>query len=348
MAMTSTYSATGLPTGLSISSSTGLISGTISDDADDSSPYSVTITVTDDGDPAKSAQTSFTWNVSAFNNAPTISSISDQTDITKDVISLQVSASDSDGDDLTYSATGLPSGLSISSSTGLISGTISDDADDTSPYSVTITVTDDGSPTKSAQASFTWNVSAFNNAPTIDVISNQTSIAKDVIAGLSVVASDTDGDDLTYSATGLPSGLSISSSTGLISGTISDDADDNSPYAVTITVTDDGSPTKSAQASFTWNVSAFNNAPTISAISDQTGITKDVISLSVSAADSDGDTLSFSATGLPAGLSINSSTGIFQEPSQMMPMTAAHTVLPSPLPMMAPPPRAPSLVHLER
>ena len=100
MAMTLSYSATGLPTGLSISSSTGLISGTISDDANDSSPYSVTITVTDDGSPTKSAQASFTWNVSAFNNAPTITAISDQTDITKDVISLSVRASDSDGDDL--------------------------------------------------------------------------------------------------------------------------------------------------------------------------------------------------------------------------------------------------------
>ena len=305
-----TYSATGLPTGLSIASSTGLISGTISDDADDSSPYSVTITVTDDGDPAKSTQASFTWNVSAFNHAPTITTISDQTGITKDIISLTVSASDSDGDTLSYSASGLPSGLSISSSSGFISGTISDDTDDSSPYNVTVTVTDDGSPTKSAQASFTWNISAFNNAPTIDVISTQTNIAKDVIAGLSVVASDTDGDDLTYSATGLPSGLSINSTTGSISGTISDDADDNSPYAVTITVSDDGDPAKSAEASFTWNVSAFNHAPTITAISDQTDITKDIISLQVSAADSDGDDLSYTAIALPSGLSINPNTGL--------------------------------------
>ena len=90
-----------------------------------------------------------------INNAPVITAISDQSDTTKDVINLATSASDSDGDSLTFSASNLPSGLTIASSTGLISGTLADDASDASPYSVTITVIDDGDPTKSAQTSFT-------------------------------------------------------------------------------------------------------------------------------------------------------------------------------------------------
>ena len=290
-----------------INPSTGLISGTISSGAETGSAYSVVVTVTDNGSPAQSAEASFTWDVVAFNNAPTITPITTQANITKDVVSLPVNASDDVGDTLSYSASGLPSGLSINNASGLIFGTISDNAAVASPYSITVIVTDNGSPTKNAQTSFTWNVSAFNNAPTITTISGQTNITKDVI-NLSVSASDSDGDTLNFSATGLPSGLSIDSSTGLISGTISDDAGDNSSYSVTITVTDDGA--KSAQASFTWNVSTFNNAPTITAISDQTNITKDVVSIQVSALDSDDDTLSYIATGLPTGLSIISTTGL--------------------------------------
>jgi cellulase/cellobiase CelA1 len=62
-------------------------------------------------------------------------------------------ASDSaSGQTLTYSATGLPAGLSISSSTGLISGTPTA----TGNSSVTVTATDGTG--ASGSASFTWTV----------------------------------------------------------------------------------------------------------------------------------------------------------------------------------------------
>jgi Zn-dependent metalloprotease len=67
-------------------------------------------------------------------------------------VSLQISASSSNSGALTYSATGLPAGLSISSSTGLISGTPTT----TGTYSTTVTVKD--SAAKTGTATFTWNV----------------------------------------------------------------------------------------------------------------------------------------------------------------------------------------------
>ena len=68
--------------------------------------------------------------------------------------SLQITASDSaSGQTLTYSATGLPTGLSISSS-GLISGTPSA----AGTYSVTVTATDTTG--ASGSASFTWTISS--------------------------------------------------------------------------------------------------------------------------------------------------------------------------------------------
>ncbi|KQV99053.1 peptidase M4 [Streptomyces sp. Root369] len=69
-------------------------------------------------------------------------------------VSLQVSASSTNSGSLTYAATGLPTGLSISSSTGLISGTPTT----AGSYSTTVTVTDSTGAT--GTASFTWTVSS--------------------------------------------------------------------------------------------------------------------------------------------------------------------------------------------
>jgi hypothetical protein len=71
-------------------------------------------------------------------------------------VSLQIQASDSaSGQTLTYSATGLPTGLSIASDTGLISGTPTT----AGTYSTTVTVGDAAG--ASGSTSFTWTVNQF-------------------------------------------------------------------------------------------------------------------------------------------------------------------------------------------
>jgi Zn-dependent metalloprotease len=66
--------------------------------------------------------------------------------------SLQIQASSSNGGALTYSATGLPAGLAINASTGLISGT------PTTTGSSTVTVTAKDSTGATGSAGFTWTV----------------------------------------------------------------------------------------------------------------------------------------------------------------------------------------------
>ncbi|MFJ8006320.1 putative Ig domain-containing protein [Streptomyces fagopyri] len=87
-------------------------------------------------------------------NTVTVTAPGNQSTATGGSVGLQISASDSAGATLTYSASGLPTGLSINSSTGLISGT----ASTAGTYSTTVTATDSTGATGSA--SFTWTVSS--------------------------------------------------------------------------------------------------------------------------------------------------------------------------------------------
>ncbi|MEU6146345.1 putative Ig domain-containing protein [Streptomyces sp. NPDC047081] len=85
-------------------------------------------------------------------NTVTVTNPGSQSTTTGSSVSLQISATDSAGATLTYSASGLPTGLSISSSTGKITGT----ASTAGTYQVTVTATD--STGASGSASFSWTV----------------------------------------------------------------------------------------------------------------------------------------------------------------------------------------------
>jgi Carbohydrate binding module (family 6)/Ricin-type beta-trefoil lectin domain/Putative Ig domain len=88
-------------------------------------------------------------------NTVTVTNPGSQTSTVGTAASLQVSASDSaSGQALTYSASGLPAGLSINSSTGLISGTPTT----AGTSSVTVTATDTTG--ASGSASFSWTVNS--------------------------------------------------------------------------------------------------------------------------------------------------------------------------------------------
>jgi hypothetical protein len=60
------------------------------------------------------------------------------------------------GDTHTWTATGLPPGLFINSLTGAITGTLQTGS--VVPYSVSVTATDDGTPTMADTVTFTWTV----------------------------------------------------------------------------------------------------------------------------------------------------------------------------------------------
>jgi hypothetical protein len=192
------------------------------------------------------------WTLpSGIGNTVTVTNPGSQTSTAGTAASLQINATDSaSGQTLTYSATGLPAGLSINSSTGLISGT------PTTAGTSSVTVTAKDTTGASGSASFSWTVNSTGNTVTVTSPGNQTSTVGSA-ASLQVQASDSaSGQTLSYSATGLPAGLAINSSTGLISGT------PTTAGTSSVTVTAKDTTGASGSASFSWTVNSSGSCGT--------------------------------------------------------------------------------------
>ncbi|HXC83052.1 MAG TPA: putative Ig domain-containing protein [Trebonia sp.] len=196
--------------------------------------------------PARSLVT-FTMPSGGTNqNTVTVTNPGAQTGRVGTAASLQIQATDSAaGQTLTYGATGLPAGLTINSSTGLISGTPT-----TAVTAAPVTVTATDTTGASGSAAFTWTINPSSSGQTVTVTNpgSQTGTVG-TAESLQIAATDTpSGQTLTYTAANLPAGLSINSSTGLISGTPTTAG----TSSVTVTATDGTGA--SGSAAFTWTI----------------------------------------------------------------------------------------------
>ena len=100
-------------------------------------------------------------------NTVTVTNPGSQTGTVGTSVSLQIHATDSaSGQTLTYRASGLPAGLSINSSTGLISGT------PTTAGTSTVTVTAKDTTNASGSASFTWTVNSSGGCTAAQLLRN--------------------------------------------------------------------------------------------------------------------------------------------------------------------------------
>ncbi len=227
------YTSTPLPPGLTLASATGRITGTLDYTAAAGSPYTIVATA-DDG--THTTDQSFDWTVANVNRAPVWVDPGAQSSAEGDAVNLVLMASDPDAESVTFGATGLPGGLGLNATTGLISGTIDYAAAATLPYTIVATASDAET---SVEQSFTWLVTDTNRPPTLDDPGDQTSEEGDPIS-LALVASDPDPEDeLVFSATNLPPGLDIDAETGAITGIIGDTAGDSGqPYPVVLGVSD--------------------------------------------------------------------------------------------------------------
>ncbi|MFE0462177.1 putative Ig domain-containing protein, partial [Kitasatospora sp. NPDC058965] len=126
---------------------------------------SVTVTATDSTGPTGTA--TFTWTVTGgTTGSVTVTNPGNQSGTTGTAASLQLHATDTATGTLSWSATGLPAGLSINAATGLVTGTPTT----AGTSSVTVTATDSTGPT--GTATFTWTVAQASGCTAKQLLGN--------------------------------------------------------------------------------------------------------------------------------------------------------------------------------
>jgi uncharacterized repeat protein (TIGR01451 family) len=296
-----------LPPGLSLNTTTGFITGT---PTTLSTVSTYTITATNSG-----GSTNYGLNITVNDVAPSSLAYSDDPAVyTAGIAITNNTPSSSGGAVVSYSVSPpLPGGLSLNTSTGVISGTPSAM---TASNSYTITATNSGgNTTKSINITVNDvppNTLSYLNAPAVYIkgstITNNT-------------PSSGGGAVVSYSVSpSLPSGLSFNTSTGVISGT---------PTAVspsasyTITATNSGGNT-----TFNLNITVNDIPPAGLAYSANPAVYTIGVAITDNTPTSTGGAVvSYSvAPALPTGLSLNSSTGVISGTPSAIYANATYTI----------------------
>jgi len=181
-----------------------------------------------------------TYNPIGSNHPPVLATIGSKSVNEGALLSFTVTASDPDGDGLTFSASNLPSGASFNPSSRVFSWTPNYGA--AGNYNVTFTVTDNGTPAESDSETVTITVGNVNRPPVLSTIGAK-SVNEGNLLTFTVTASDPDGDGLSFSASSVPTGASFNPSTRVFSWTPA--FGDAGNYNVQFTVTDNGIPPES-------------------------------------------------------------------------------------------------------
>ena len=237
-----------------------------------------------------------------INYSPVLNPIGDKATNEGDTLNFTVSATDSDGDSLTYSASNLPTGASFDPGTQVFSWT--PDYDQSGVYPGVHFEVSDGSLTDSEDITITVNHT--NRPPVLNSIGNRTANEGELLS-FTISATDPDGDSLTYSASNLPLGASFDPATQTFSWTPG--YDQSGVYANVHFEVSDGSLTDSEDIIIT--VNHTNRPPVLSLIGNKTVSEGDLITFTISATDPDGDSLTYSASNLPLGASFNPVTQTF-------------------------------------
>jgi len=249
------------------------------------------------------ATATITIDINDINDAPTISG-TPAASVAQDVAYLFTpTATDDDGDLVTFIITNQPAWSTFDTATGSISGT--PDNGDVGDYTgIVITASSQGSLTDDLDI-FTISVTNVNDAPVANDDTTSTDEDTDIV--IDVLTNDTDadvGDTLTI--TGLSSvvnGMAVILNDQV---TFTPTANVNGTGSFTYTMSDG---VISDNANVTITINSINDLPVISG-SPATLVDQDVAYFFIpTASDGDGDTLTFSISGQPSWASFSSVTG---------------------------------------
>ena len=315
--------ASGHPVGASIDPATGAFSWTPA--ANQTGSHTVTVTVTDDAGEADSEDVVVT--VGASNVNPVLNPIGPKTVTELESLAFTATATDDDGDTLTFSLAGTPpTGASINSATGAFSWTPTERQDGN--HTVTVLVSDGNGGSDSEGVTVT--VAEANVAPVLDAIGPK-SVNRLGTLSFTATASDDDvingaPDTLEFSlASGHPEGASIDSATGTFSWMLT--AGQVGQHTVTVTVTDGSGAADSEAVKMTVTEGGANIAPVLDSIGPQSVNELDTLEFTATASDDDGDALKFSLVGsMPDGAAITPDGAFSWTPDQSQDGTHFITV----------------------
>lgn len=276
-----TYAASPLPAGLSIVPATGIITGT-------PTTAGTTAVVLGATNAFGTDNATLTITVRAVGEAPIITNTVLTAAGTVGVpFSYTVTAT---GGSTSYNATGLPAGLSLGDSTGAITGR------PTVAGTSVVTLTADN-PTGTDSSTLTITVGEASGTPIIT--SPETTPGTVGVPFVTYLITAT-GLPTSYTATGLPVGLTLNKLTGAINGTPTTAG----TYTVTVTATNAAG---TGTSSLTITIGAVTVAPIITSPAAASGVSGTPFVAYIIAAT--GLPTSYTATGLPAGLKLNTVTG---------------------------------------
>lgn len=275
--------------------------------------YVLTVTVTDNGAPVQSSSAPITINILDLNEQPTIiapTTFTVSENRPAGYFIGQLNAVDQDvGQTLSWTITGgNPGNVFALSSTGqltIASPTLNFES--TPVVNLQVTVTDNGNPTQSRTGTVTINVVDLNEAPvftgpaSFNVAENRP--VGHVVGTVGAVDPDA-GQTLTFAITnGNTNGtFAIDAQTGVITVAVPTLNYEATPiFNLTVTATDNGSPTQTRARNITINVLDLNEAPTIlppTTFNINEGLANGTVIGTINATDQDiGQTLTYSITG---------------------------------------------------
>ncbi len=300
-----TYSVSGYAGATIVPTSTyGRPTLAIASTAADVGDHEVTVTVTDDGNGGAtaplSASTTFLLRIRATNTAPVLSPVGDQTASEGTPFTLQLAATDAEGDGVSYTASGLPQGATLDVRSGLLTWTPA--FGQAGAYPLTLSATDGELSTSETINLVVANVT---RAPIFVPVLAQTA-REGVELRLTIQAADLDNEPIALSAISLPDGATFDPSTGLFDWF--PNYSQSGPFTVTIGAANPHNQT--ATESFTINVQNVDRPPVLNA-SDQNFIIGQSSSFTLGATTPEaGATLTYSAKNLPEGATLDVNTGV--------------------------------------
>jgi uncharacterized delta-60 repeat protein len=286
------FNASALPAGLSVDTTTGAITGT------PSAAGVVTMTVSATNAGGTSA-TPMVVTIDPALNAPTFTGSTQVSGVQNSSVNFTPTFNTA-GQTTTYAANNLPSGLTIDTSTGAITGTPTA----TGTFTVDVTATNSGG---SATVPFTFTVNPPPSAPSITSASTATATVGTPFS-FTLTAN---GSVTSFAANGLPAaGLTLNATTGVVSGTPS------APTTLTLQVTATNNVGTGAPAALVITINPAANAPIITSPSVAPGRVGDAFSFNLAATNSPTSFAITSGT-LPAGLSLATNGAITGTPTQV-------------------------------